>query len=427
MTVRLAPDVDLTAYTVHLADELAPIQTDGYDIAVAQAAGFTSNTINVIVSGADPATVKQANDAVLAALADNGDLLNLKSDLSQGTPEIRVTPDPNKSILVGLTTAQVGQEVRGALVGTTATQVQLPDEDGTTAIVVRLDPDQVTSVDTLKPLPVGTVAKVPLGQIATVEQANAQGSITRIDGSPAASISADIANVDTGAVSVAVQKEIDGLVTAGQIPSDVDVRLAGVTQQQNEAFGGLFTSMAVAILLVYLAMVLTFNSLDHAVHHPVHAPARDDRRLPGAVPDRPAHRRQRPHRVPDADRDRGHQRHRAARPRRTAATRGHVHLRRPARGRSDPRAADPDDGDRDDPRAGPARRGFNQGSIIAAELGTVVIGGLLSSTFLTLLVIPVVYSLVDGVRRRASRRFAQPEGDAAEQVEAAPAGLIRAA
>jgi HAE1 family hydrophobic/amphiphilic exporter-1 len=39
------------------------------------------------------------------------------------------------------------------------------------------------------------------------------------------------------------------------------VRLAGVTQQQNEAFGGLFTSMAVAVLLVYLAMVLTFNSL----------------------------------------------------------------------------------------------------------------------------------------------------------------------
>ena len=68
MTVRLAPDVDLTAYTIHLADELAPIQTDGYDVAVAQAAGFTSNSLNVIVSGDDPAAVKQANDAVLAAL-----------------------------------------------------------------------------------------------------------------------------------------------------------------------------------------------------------------------------------------------------------------------------------------------------------------------------------------------------------------------
>jgi HAE1 family hydrophobic/amphiphilic exporter-1 len=51
----------------------------------------------------------------------------------------------------------------------------------------------------------------------------------------------------------------------------------------------------------------------------------------------------------------------------------------------------------------PLAAGFNEGSIIAAELGTVVIGGLFSSTFLTLIVIPVVYSLVDSVRRRVGR------------------------
>ena len=53
----------------------------------------------------------------------------------------------------------------------------------------------------------------------------------------------------------------------------------------------------------------------------------------------------------------------------------------------------------------PLAAGFNEGSIIAAELGTVVIGGLFSSTFLTLLVIPVVYSLVDGLKIAVARRF----------------------
>ena len=59
----------------------------------------------------------------------------------------------------------------------------------------------------------------------------------------------------------------------------------------------------------------------------------------------------------------------------------------------------------------PLAAGFNQGSIIAAELGTVVIGGLFSSTFLTLLVVPVVYSLVDGGRQGigARMRRGQPE------------------
>ncbi|HEX6868389.1 MAG TPA: efflux RND transporter permease subunit, partial [Candidatus Limnocylindrales bacterium] len=51
----------------------------------------------------------------------------------------------------------------------------------------------------------------------------------------------------------------------------------------------------------------------------------------------------------------------------------------------------------------PLAAGFNQGSIIAGELGTVVIGGLFSSTFLTLLVVPAVYFLVDGMKARVAR------------------------
>jgi HAE1 family hydrophobic/amphiphilic exporter-1 len=403
MTVRLEDDVDLTAYTKTLTEELAPIRTDGYDVAVAQAAGFTSNTLNVIVSGDDTAAVSEVNDEVLAALSDNDDLINLKSDLSKGTPEIRVTPDPNKSIMVGLTTAQVAQEVRAALVGTTATSVQLPDEDGTLAIVVRLDPDQVTSVETLEALPVGTVAKVPLGQIAAVEQADAQGSITRIDESPAASITAEIADVDTGAVSLAVQVELDDLAAAGKIPDGVDVRLAGVTQQQNEAFGGLFTSMAVAILLVYLVMVLTFNSLVTPFIILFSLPLATIGAFPAL--------------------------YLTGRPIGISALIGFLmligivvtnaivlldlveRLRREGMSTYDALV----EGGRTRVRPilmtaiatmlalVPLAAGFNQGSIIAAELGTVVIGGLFSSTFLTLLVIPVLYSLVDGLRQRVSR------------------------
>ena len=419
MTVRLEDDVDLTAYAKHLTDELAPVGTDGYGVAVTQAAGFTSNSINVIVSGEDTAAVQQVNDAVLAALADNPDLRNVKSDLSRGTPEIRVTPDPNKAILAGLTTAQVAQEVRGALVGTTATQVQLPDEDGTLAIVVRLDPDEVTSVETLRALPVGTVVKMPLGDIATVEQVDAQGSITRIDESPAASITAEIADVDTGAVSMAVQTELDALATAGTIPDGVDVRLAGVTQQQNEAFGGLFVSMGVAILLVYVAMVLTFNSLVTPFIILFTLPLATIGAFPAL--------------------------YLTGRPIGVSALIGFLmligivvtnaivlldlveRLRREGLSTYDALV----EGGRTRVRPilmtaiatilalVPLAAGFNQGSIIAAELGTVVIGGLFSSTFLTLLVIPVVYSLVDGVRRRLGRRFSPPAVTEPAEVAAA--------
>ena len=194
------------------------------------------------------------------------------------------------------------------------------DEDGqATDVFVQVDPAAVQSVEDLRDLPVGTVTKVPLGTVATVEEVTAQGSITRIDEAPAASISAEIADVDTGAVSQDVQTEIDALVADGTIPESVDVRLAGVTQQQAEAFGGLFFSMGVAILVVYVAMVLTFNSLITPFIILFSLPLATIGALPALYFTGKPLGRERAHRVPDADRDRGDQRDRPAGPRRTVA------------------------------------------------------------------------------------------------------------
>jgi HAE1 family hydrophobic/amphiphilic exporter-1 len=404
LTVRLDKSVDLTAYAKVLSDELAPVKTDGYNVNVAQAAGFTSNTLNVIVSGSDPAKVKQVNDLLLKALAGNSALLNLKSDLAAATPEIQVRPDPNKAIGVGLTAAQVAGQVRGALVGSVATRVQLADQSGPIDVYVQLDPAQVTTVEQLQSLLVGTVAKKALGKIATVEQVDTQGSITRIDQSPAASITAEITDANTGKVSQDIQKQVDGFVAAGSIPAGVKVELAGVTQQQSEAFGGLFVSMGVAILLVYVAMVLAFNSLITPFIILFSLPLATIGAFPALLL--------------------------TGRPIGVSALIGFLMLigivvtnaivlldlveRLRAQGMSTHEALIEGGRTRVRPilmtaiatilALVPLAAGFNQGSIIAAELGTVVIGGLFSSTFLTLLVVPVVYSLVDGARTWRSRR-----------------------
>ena len=60
----------------------------------------------------------------------------------------------------------------------------------------------------------------------------------------------------------------------------------------------------------------------------------------------------------------------------------------------------------------PVAAGLAHGSIIAEELATVVIGGLFTSTFLTLMVIPVIYSLVDGGKQGFNRRFLHEEAGA---------------
>ena len=409
LTVRLSDNVDLTTYAQKLSADLAPVKTDGFDVAVAQTAGFTTNGLSIVISGEDPAAVAAATDEVMLALADNTDLLNLKTDLSKGTPEVQAVVDPNKAIGVGLTAAQVAGEVRTALVGQEATKAQVDPAQDPLPVFVQVDPTQVNSVETLRALPVGTAATVPLGSIAAVDQVDAQGSITRVDQAPAATVSAEIASNDTGAVSKEVQQEIDGLVAAGKIPSGVNVKLAGVTQQQNEAFGNLFLSMGVAILLVYVMMVLTFNSLITPFIILFSLPLATIGAFPAlyitgkpigvsaligflmligivvtnaiVLLDLVERLRAEGHSTKDALIEGGRTR---VRPILMTAIATILALI-------------------------PLAAGLSKGSIIAAELGTVVIGGLFSSTFLTLLVIPVLYSLVDGGKSGLARRFRRDE------------------
>ena len=405
MIVRLEDSVDLQAKTQELAESLAPVAVDGYEVTVGQQGGFSSNSLSLIISAEDADVVAQTSEAVLAALEAESGLANLSSDLVKASPEIQVRVDPTRAIAVGSTAAQVGGEVRSALTPQPIGRVQFDDADPVD-MVVRVDPESVTSLEDLRSLPVGTTSKAPLGTVAAVEQADVQGRITRIDEAPSATISAEITSGDTGATSAAVQGVIDDLEADGTIPPSAQVRLAGVTAQQNEAFSGLFTAMGVAILLVYLMMVLTFNSLITPFIILFSLPLATIGAFPALlITDRPIglsaligflmligivvtnaivlldlveRLRADGHSTRDALIEGGRTRLRPILMTAIATILALV----------------------------PLAAGFNEGSIIAAELGTVVIGGLLSSTFLTLLVVPAVYSLVDGLKQRVSRRSA---------------------
>ncbi len=403
MVVRLASDVNLDAYTTKVGTELAPLKTNGFDIAVGQAFGFTSNGLSLIVSAPDAATVAAVTDVVVGALRASPDLANVTSDLARATPQIDVRVDPNKALDAGLTAAQVAGQVRSALVGSLVTRVQLAD-GGPIDLYIRLDPARVTSVESLKALPVGTGAKVALGSIADVSEVATQGSITRIDQAPSASITADITSKDTGGVSRSAQAAVDSLKASGAIPAGVDVRFSGVTQQQGQAFGGLFNAMAIAVLLVYVMLVLAFNSLITPFVIMFSLPLAAIGVFPALLL--------------------------TGRAIGISALIGILMLigivvtnaivlldlveRLRRQGMSTTEALVEGGKTRVRPilmtaiatilALIPLAAGFNQGSIIAAELGTVVIGGLFSSTFLTLIVVPVVYSLVDSGRTRLGRR-----------------------
>jgi HAE1 family hydrophobic/amphiphilic exporter-1 len=406
--VRLDPAADLTAAALRLEEAMAPIEEDGWDATVQQATGPAGGSFQLIVSGTDGESVEDATQRVIDSIDDVEGLANLTSDLVAAAPQIEVRVEPERAAIFGMTAAQVGGIVRTALTPLEVTTLQLSDADEPVPVVLRLDAPGLDSAAALGALPIGP--GVALSDVATIRTTDVRATISRVNAAPSSTISGEIIGEDTGAISATVQQRLDELEAAGELPAGVSVQVGGVSEQQAEAFGGLFTAMGVAIVLVYLMLVLAFNSLVTPFIILFSLPMATIGAFPALLlTDRPIGvsaligflmligivvtnaivlldlvERLRAEGVPTREAliRGGHTRVRPILMTAIATILALV----------------------------PLAAGFNEGSIIAAELGTVVIGGLLSSTFLTLIVVPAAYALVAGIRERFGRR---PQGTSA--------------
>lgn len=422
ITIRLEDGVDLEEARQQIKEDLAPIATDGFDVAVSEQDAFGGGGLQIVVSGQDPVEIKAASDALVADLEANVEGIdNVESDAVAETPQVAVTVDPNQAALIGSSTAQIGQQIRNVLVGQPIGSYELEDGRQVTTIL-RVDDAAVDGVEGLKQMPVGGSLGVrPLGEVADVQAVEVRGSVTRVDGAPAATVSADITTQDQGSVAVSAQQRVDALYADGTIPESVDITFAGATAEQSEAFGSLFFSMGVAILVVYIVMVLALGSLITPFIILFSLPLAVIGAIPallitgnplgisaligflmliGIV-------------VTNAIvlldfveqlRDRGL-------PTYDALVKGANTRVRPILMTAVATIL----------ALSPVAIGFAHGSIIAEELATVVIGGLFTSTFLTLIVVPVVYSLVDGGKEGFRRRFMHGGSDEEVAAGAPPA------
>ncbi len=429
ITVRLDEEADLEKSRDQIKEDLEAISTDGFDVAVAEQDAFGGGGgLQIVVSGHDPVEIEQAADAIVAELSTMEDLDNVESDAVSETPQVAVVVDPNRAALIGSSTAQIGTQIRDVLVGQPIGSYTI--EDGSTVTtILRVSDAGVDGVEGLRAMPVsGMAGTSTLGEVASVEQVLVRGSVTRVDGSPAATVSADMLSQDLAGVSEEAAQRVDELEVAGQIPDSVEVTFAGATAEQAEAFEGLFFSMGIAILVVYIVMVLALGSLITPFIILFSLPLA----IIGAIPALLV----------------------TGNPLGISAMIGFLMLigivvtnaivlldfveQLKKQGYSNYDALVRGANTRVRPilmtaiatilALAPVAVGFAHGSIIAEELATVVIGGLFSSTFLTLMVVPVVYSLVDGGKEGFRKRFMSagpddetPESSGQPPTEVAPA------
>ncbi|NRD09767.1 efflux RND transporter permease subunit [Rathayibacter agropyri] len=226
------------------------------DISVAASSGFgASSNIEVDLTTASQSDLQSGNDQLLAALRGTDGISQAESNLSSSLPYIAVRVDRDAAARAGLSEVALGTLVSQALQPTEVGSVVIDDR---TLSIYLADAQPPATVDELRGLEVPTLAgTVALSSLATVEQTDGPASITTERGQRTATITVTPEGDDLASANAAVQNAID----ATSLPAGVDASLGGVTADQADAFSQLGIALLVAILIVYVVMVATFRSL----------------------------------------------------------------------------------------------------------------------------------------------------------------------
>jgi HAE1 family hydrophobic/amphiphilic exporter-1 len=380
--------------------ELKSIKNEG-TITVAASSGFgASSDIEIDVTASTNEALTTATDRIADAVKKLSSIKQTSSNLSASLPYIAVDVDKQKAAEIGLSEVAVGGLVSQAMQPTTIGSIAI---DNSTLKIYIQSADPPTTVAALAALKIPTAAgPVALDTLATVKETKGPATVTTQKGLRSAAISATPATDNLSVANADVQKAL----TDTTLPRGASASIGGVSASQSDAFSQLGVALLAAILIVYVVMVATFRSLRQPllllVSIPFAATGAIALQVISGIPlgvasligvlmligivvtnaivlvDLVNQYRRRGMSVPDAV---VHGASRRLRPILMTALATIFALLPMAVGLT------------------------GHGSFISQPLAIVVIGGLVSSTLLTLVVLPTLYNLVEGAReRRIARR-----------------------
>ncbi|MEV0727309.1 efflux RND transporter permease subunit [Polymorphospora sp. NPDC050346] len=213
--------------------------------------GASANQLAVIVQAADADALTTAAEQVRQAMAGTPNVTDVSSSLGERAPRIDITVNRAAAAQAGLSEAAIGQIVGQAFRGSPVGQVTL---DGGRQSVVIGGGTAPATVEQLRALPIGPVT---LGDLARVEQVEGPLSVTRIDGERSVTVTGTGTGSNLGAITSALNERLDAL----DLPPGASVTVGGVSADQAEAFADLGLAVLAAIAIVFVIMVATFRSL----------------------------------------------------------------------------------------------------------------------------------------------------------------------
>ena len=219
----------------------------------------TGKPINIEISGDDFGELIDLTERFQAFIESKNipGIEELQSDLQLNKPEIIIDIDGMKANSYGISNAQLGGEIRTALLGEPISTYR-EDEDEYD-VVLRLDENDRQEMENLLDIRIATPkGNIPISAVATPRLSSSYGSITRLDMERVATLSS---NVLDGYNANEINAQIRAIVPEFDITDGYEISLTGEQEEQEETMNFLMVALIAAVGLIFLILVTQFNSI----------------------------------------------------------------------------------------------------------------------------------------------------------------------
>jgi HAE1 family hydrophobic/amphiphilic exporter-1 len=262
--VRTVPKNERTKSVEKLAEE---IRAETKMVAGATVSVFTSDfggglkQIQLQLHGQDATALAQSAEMVRAAVSKIPGAVDIGLSTKGQKPELIIDLNRGVAGSLGLTVGQVAQSLRPAFAGIDA-GYWIDPTGKSRKVTIRLTPESRQRSQDLMNLPMvvlgpnGAPSTMPLGQVATIREGVGPAIIDHLDRDPVVTVELNTAGRAAGDVTADIQSALAKM----QFPAGVNYTIGGDAASQAEVFGQIFSALGIAVLLMYLILVVQFGS-----------------------------------------------------------------------------------------------------------------------------------------------------------------------
>jgi len=257
---RKLPDVQVLEKIRKRLPKLPNVKFEAVDVSQMMMGGSQA-PVSIKIFGKDLDVLKELADSIVSRIRDVEGIRDVTHTLSTGKPEYRIRIDRAKASRLGLMTGQVGLAVQTATLGRIATRYREGSEE--IDVRVRFQEKDRSTIEDIKSVPILSPLNkiVSLNQLAVVDIEEGPIQIAHENQSRIVTVTGNLAGRDINSITRDIKKRLAG--TEKSLPPGYFIEYGGQYEQMTEAFLILAGVFALAVLLVYMVMASQFESFSH--------------------------------------------------------------------------------------------------------------------------------------------------------------------